>query len=141
MNDHRRKREKAAKEEALQAKIEAAAIGIKSQALGWKEMLHHTHAKRRRVARRGRGKVGANLGLAGWARRRRRSTLLATEGTWHKYLDTVGNSNFKARADAVFYYDSHPHSEMPYQWDPPEHWEINAVAIAEVSCISHLTSM
>ena len=50
-------------------------------------MLHHTHAKRRRMARRGRGKVGANLGLDGWARRKARSTLLATEGTWEKYLD------------------------------------------------------
>ena len=46
---------------------------------------------------------------------------------------TVGNSSFKGRSDAVFYFDSHPHSEMPYQWDAPLHWEVNAVAVAEAA--------
>jgi len=123
----REERERAAKEEALQAKIEASAARIKAQALAKRQQDHHRRAKARygkHGKKSSQGKVSsAVIGLDVWGARLSRSTLLAEDGQWQKWMDTE-------RGGVVFYFDTHPNTLMPFQWDPPVCWATSVIDVA-----------
>ena len=116
----------AARDEALQAKIESAEAEIAAEGAAKKAHAAGGGGVGRAPRMNRRGKVRAEFGMRAWEARLQRSTLLATDeggtcgapGQWQKWMDTSSSGK-----GVTFFVDRGELSPMPFQWDAPPGWD------------------
>ena len=116
----------AARDEALQAKIESAEAEIAAEGAAKKARAAGGGGVGRAPRMNRRGKVRAEFGMKAWEARLQRSTLLATDevgtcgapGQWQKWMDTSPSGQ-----GVTFFVDRGELSPMPFQWDAPPGWD------------------